>query len=112
MHVPICTHQHCHCYFTRTTPNVTSFDRISLFIKLSIAIHDALTSRRVKGNWGHIMSQGGMFTYTGLKPEIVEKLKTQYHIYLLKSGRANMAGLNSSNIAYLADALLALLGTN
>ena len=34
----------------------------------------------------------------------MEYLTNKYHIYLMKSGRINMCGLNASNIEYVADA--------
>lgn len=45
-----------------------------------------------------------MFAYTGLSPEQVEKLKTDYHIYMTSDGRISIAGLNTHNIDYISEA--------
>ncbi|GFG37317.1 hypothetical protein Cfor_03256 [Coptotermes formosanus] len=57
------------------------------------------------GTWDHIVTQIGMFSYTGLSPEQVEHLTQKHHIYLLKSGRINMCGLTTKNIDYVAQAI-------
>ncbi|XP_023716437.1 aspartate aminotransferase, cytoplasmic isoform X2 [Cryptotermes secundus] len=57
------------------------------------------------GTWDHIVTQIGMFSYTGLSPRQVEHLTQKYHIYLLKSGRINMCGLTTKNIDYVAKAI-------
>ena len=56
-------------------------------------------------SWDHITSQIGMFCYTGLKPEQVDKLKTDYSVYLTRDGRISIAGINSKNVEYLARAI-------
>lgn len=56
-------------------------------------------------NWNHITDQIGMFCYTGLKPEQVESLKRDHHVYLTKDGRISMAGVSSFNVKYLANAI-------
>lgn len=57
------------------------------------------------GNWDHIVHQIGMFSYTGLNETQVRTLIKDYHIYLLKTGRINMCGLNSGNLDYVAAAI-------
>ncbi|KAE8415448.1 pyridoxal phosphate-dependent transferase [Aspergillus pseudocaelatus] len=54
------------------------------------------------GDWSHIESQVGMFCYTGLSKEHVNRLKGEYHIYLMPSGRASLCGLNEGNADYVA----------
>lgn len=54
------------------------------------------------GDWSHIESQIGMFSYTGLSKEHVKRLKEEYHIYLMPSGRASLCGLNEGNVDYIA----------
>ncbi|XP_024081614.1 probable aspartate aminotransferase, cytoplasmic isoform X2 [Cimex lectularius] len=66
---------------------------------------DKLEKNGAPGNWEHITSQIGMFSYTGLNPHQCEYLISQYHIYLLKSGRISMSGLNPSNIDYVVNAI-------
>jgi len=61
------------------------------------------------GDWSHILNQIGMFTYTGLSEPQCDRLIKEFHIYLLKSGRISMAGINKSNVSYLAKAINAVV---
>ncbi len=58
-----------------------------------------------KHNWDHITSQIGMFCYTGLKPEQVDRLKSEFSVYLTRDGRISIAGINNGNVEYLAKAI-------
>jgi len=72
-------------------------------------MRDGLRSRLEKlgtpGQWDHITSQIGMFSYTGLSATQVKMLKDKYHIYLLSSGRVNICGLTTKNIDYVAEGI-------
>ena len=46
------------------------------------------------GDWSHITTQIGMFSYTGLSQEMCVFLKQEKHLYLLKSGRISMCGVS------------------
>ena len=46
-----------------------------------------------------------MFSYTGLSTKQCEILINKYHVYLLKSGRISMAGINEKNVRYLAKSI-------
>lgn len=47
-----------------------------------------------------------MFSYTGLnEKQVVECLTKKHHIYLVKNGRISMAGLNTRNVRYVAEAI-------
>ncbi|MGF6753293.1 aromatic amino acid transaminase [Paraburkholderia sp. GAS42] len=50
-------------------------------------------------------SQVGMFTYTGLSEQQVDRLRDEHAIYLLRSGRMCVAGLNQQNVDYVASAI-------
>ncbi|XP_034975873.2 aspartate aminotransferase, mitochondrial [Zootoca vivipara] len=56
-------------------------------------------------NWQHITDQIGMFCFTGLKPEQVERLTKEFSVYMTKDGRISVAGVTSGNVAYLAHAI-------
>ncbi|XP_048756263.2 aspartate aminotransferase, mitochondrial-like [Ostrea edulis] len=56
-------------------------------------------------NWQHITDQIGMFCFTGLKTDQVERLTKDFSIYLTKDGRISVAGVSSSNVDYLARAM-------
>jgi aromatic-amino-acid transaminase len=49
-----------------------------------------------------------MFSYSGMTPAQVERLRTEYGIYAVSSGRICVAALNSRNIGYVADAIAAV----
>ena len=66
------------------------------------ALTDNLKKEGSTLDWSHITSQIGMFCYSGLTPEEVELLKSEYSIYLTKDGRVSMAGVSSDNVEYLA----------
>uniref|UniRef100_A0A8C9RCQ4 Aspartate aminotransferase n=1 Tax=Scleropages formosus TaxID=113540 RepID=A0A8C9RCQ4_SCLFO len=59
-------------------------------------------------NWQHVTDQIGMFCFTGLKPEQVERLTKEFSIYMTKDGRISVAGVTSGNVAYLAQAIHAV----
>lgn len=69
------------------------------------ALKSELEKLGSKHNWNHITDQIGMFCYTGLKADQVERLTKEFHIYLTKDGRISIAGINSSNVQYLAKAI-------
>lgn len=51
------------------------------------------------------LQQNGMFSYTGLTPEQVHRLRDEFGIYLLESGRVCVPGLNQDNVGYFAQSL-------
>lgn len=64
---------------------------------------EALNHR--EGSWRHITDQIGMFSFTGLSEKQVLRLRADAHIYMTKNGRISMAGLNSGNVDYVAQAI-------
>ena len=50
-----------------------------------------------------------MFSYTGLSAEQVERLKKEFAIYAVSSGRICMAALNTKNVGYVAESIAAVL---
>jgi len=76
------------------------------------SLYDALVARKVKGpcEWKHIIQQRGMFSFSGIPPEAVVRLKEEHHIYMLMDGRISLAGLNTHNTDRFADALADILG--
>jgi aromatic-amino-acid transaminase len=58
---------------------------------------------------GYFLSQRGMFSYTGLSPAQVDRLRTEFGVYLIRSGRMCVAGLNSNNVERTASAMAAVL---
>ena len=73
------------------------------------ALHDGLAARVPGRDFGYLLAQRGMFSYTGLSPEQVERLRTEHAVYLIRSGRLCIAGLNRANVAPTANAIAAVL---
>ena len=57
----------------------------------------------------YVIEQRGMFSYSGLTGEQVARLRDEYSIYALNSGRVCVAALNSRNIDYVAKAIASVL---
>ena len=53
----------------------------------------------------YLLSQKGMFSYTGLGSEAVDRIRERHGVYLIRSGRLCVAGLNDSNLERVARAL-------
>jgi aromatic-amino-acid transaminase len=63
-------------------------------------------AQRVPGtDWSFVLRQSGLFSYTGLTKAQVERLRAEYSIYTLETGRVCVAALNAKNIAYVCDAI-------
>lgn len=56
-----------------------------------------------------IAEQRGMFSYTGLTEVQVKRLREEFSIYMVGSGRANVAGLSSDSLDYVAEAIATVL---
>jgi aspartate aminotransferase len=80
-----------------------------------------------KHDWSHITSQIGMFAYTGLTSEQMDKLakevsinhilwvnsstdNQQHSVYATKDGRISVAGITSENVGRLAEAIYKVKG--
>lgn len=77
-------------------------DRI---ISMRSALTDGLVARGSSCDWSHINNQIGMFCFTGLKKEQVQKLWAEHSVYLTLDGRVSVAGVTSHNVDYLANAI-------
>lgn len=77
-------------------------DRI---ISMRTQLVDNLKKEGSSLNWKHITDQIGMFCFTGLKPDQVERLTKDFSIFLTKDGRISVAGVTSGNVGYLAHAI-------
>jgi aspartate/tyrosine/aromatic aminotransferase len=63
----------------------------------------------VEKDFSFIEQQNGMFSFSGLTPEQVATLKEDYGIYIVGSGRINVAGLSSKNMETVCRAIAAVL---
>ena len=73
-------------------------------IDMRVALKTKLEEIGSKLDWSHIVKQRGMFAFTGLTPEQCDRLREEFHIYTIRSGRISIAGLNPSNVDYVAKA--------
>lgn len=69
------------------------------------ALLNELKALKTPGDWTHITTQIGMFSYTGLTPAQVKRMIETHHVYMLSNGRISMAGINQKNVKYLAAAI-------
>ncbi|XP_055687501.1 aspartate aminotransferase, cytoplasmic [Lutzomyia longipalpis] len=77
----------------------------SRIIQVRKLLYDNLVALKTPGSWKHIIEQIGMFSYTGLNEEQSVRLVEEFHIYMLKSGRISMCGLNEKNVEYVAKSI-------
>lgn len=73
------------------------------------ALVDGLKARGVGRDLSFVLRQNGMFSYSGLSAAQVERLRNEFAIYAVSTGRICVAALNSRNIDHVCDALAALL---
>lgn len=59
-------------------------------------------------NFDYLMEQRGMFSYTGFSVAQVDRLREEFGVYLIASGRVCMAGLNHGNVQRVAEAFAAV----
>ncbi|MGN7792383.1 aromatic amino acid transaminase [Enterobacter sp. 22452] len=60
-------------------------------------------------NFDYLLKQRGMFSYTGLSAAQVDRLREEFGVYLIASGRMCVAGLNASNVQRVAQAFAAVM---
>lgn len=68
-------------------------------------LHDVLREKLPEKDFSYFVKQRGMFSYTGLTVAQVHRLRDEFAIYVLDSGRLCIAGLNDSNVDTVANAL-------
>ncbi len=73
------------------------------------ALYSVLSAKLPGRDFDYFLTQRGMFSYTGLSPAQVDRLKDEFGVYILRSGRMCIAGLNSSNVEATAKAMAAVL---
>ena len=81
-------------------------ERILLMRKLMVA---QLAAKGATRDFSFITEQRGMFSYSGLTKEQVDRLRDEFAIYAVSSGRICVAALNLSNIDVVTDAIVQVL---
>jgi aspartate aminotransferase len=68
-----------------------------------------LLAVRLSGLTGHdfsfIRDQRGMFSFLGISPEQIARLRDEFSVYMVDSSRINVAGINPANVDYFVDAM-------
>ncbi len=72
---------------------------------MRVMLRERLAKLDPERNYDYIVKQKGMFSYSGLNAAQVEKLRENYAVYAVKTGRICMAGLNTHNIDAFAQAM-------
>ncbi len=70
---------------------------------------EKLTAKKPGMDFSFITRQAGMFSYSGLNQAQAERLKNEFSIYIVGTGRICVAALNSHNIDYVVDAIAKVL---
>ena len=73
------------------------------------SLYDVLSAKLPGKDFRYFLTQQGMFSYTGLNPAQCDRLKEEFGVYILRSGRMCVAGLNTSNVEATAVAMAAVL---
>lgn len=67
-----------------------------------------LAERKTASDYSFIAKEAGMFSFLGLTKEQIVRLREEFHVYMVESSRVNVAGVNSKNVDYIADAIAAV----
>lgn len=69
------------------------------------ALRNSIEKQNVKGDWSHITTQIGMFSFTGLTTKQSEAMVSKHSVYMTKNGRISICGLTTKNVDYVASAI-------
>lgn len=81
-------------------------DRIKAMRK---ALYEALNKLAPSANFENILTQRGMFSYSGLTKDQVHRLRNEFGVYAVDSGRICVASLNQKNVQYVAESIAKVL---
>jgi len=93
------------------TPNLRSLwdrelgamrERMKAMRKLLV---EKIKARVPSSDFGFMLKQRGMFSYSGLSKEQVRRLREEFSIYTIDTGRICIAALTTGNVDYVADAI-------
>ena len=75
---------------------------------MRVGLVERLRARMPSANFDHIAKQRGMFSYSGLNADQAKRLREEFGIYILDTGRICVAALNEHNLDTVADAIAAV----
>jgi len=81
----------------------------SRILAMRQALVDVLKEAVPGRNFDYLLQQRGMFSYTGFSEEQVARLRDEFGVYLIASGRMCVAGLNTHNVQRVAQAFAAVM---
>ncbi|WP_392440284.1 amino acid aminotransferase [Edwardsiella piscicida] len=70
---------------------------------------NTLQEKGADRDFSFIIHQNGMFSFSGLTKEQVGRLRDEFGVYAVSSGRINVAGMTPDNMAPLCEAIVAVL---
>jgi len=70
---------------------------------------EALRDSGADRDFSFLLDQKGMFSYTGLTPMQCDRLRSQFSIYIVGSGRINVAGVTPGNLTRLTQSIIQVL---
>ncbi len=73
------------------------------------ALAEGLNAGGSSIDFSFMYKQNGMFSYSGLSKDAVDRLREEFAIYMPTNGRLNVAGLSPKNLDYVVEAILAVL---
>ena len=76
------------------------------------ALRGAIEKKGVKGDWSHITTQIGMFSFTGLTPAQSKAMVNTHSIYMTNNGRISVCGITTKNVDYIADCIKTVTENN
>ncbi len=68
-----------------------------------------LAEKGAKQDFGFVAKQRGMFSYSGLTTAQVERLRVEFGVYAIGTGRICAAALNHNNLDHVTDAIVQVL---
>ena len=81
-------------------------DRIQRMRSLFV---ERLAARGISRDFSFIARQKGMFSYSGIELERVRRLRSEFGLYIVDSGRICVAAMNEKNLEYITEAISKVL---
>ena len=76
---------------------------------MRVKLVEKLKQKSPNENFDFVVHQNGMFSYSGLTKSQVDRLREEFSIYAIDTGRICVAALNSGNIDRIAEAIAEVL---
>ncbi len=76
---------------------------------MGVLLSETLLDKAPEHDFSHLARANGMFCFLGVSTEQVARLKQEFAIYMVGSGRINVAGITTENVTYLAESIAAVL---